>query len=363
MTSVELLICGILISLSAYMSASEIALFSLSRFQLRMLKENFRSTHRKIKNLLSDPGGLLITILVVNEVINIALTAIITEAVVRNHLPVPKILEGMPQWAFDMLLGTIITAPIILFLCEISPKVIGAKINQLVSSLTVGPLTMIYKVTVPIRFVLKHLLKLFTPQFRKKKQMGGHNEILKESEFLLMVEEGHKEGAIEESELELIQSVFELDNTAVSEITTPLSQVLSLTVDTTAKGALVAVRSQRYSRIPVLSKNRKEVVGVLYSKDLLRSKLDPQFAETPIAALMRKPFIVTSNVRLNALFRKFKQQRIHMAIVKSPTGEIVGVVTMNDILEALFEDFFSDEDSEEKNWNAMSRTPGPSSNG
>lgn len=109
MESYETLLCVFLVGISAYMSASEIALFSLSRFQLRTLKENFRPRYRKIKNLLADPGGLLITILVVNEMVNIALSAIITEAVAYSHWQVPGTFFRTPSevehsnhpWHFD----------------------------------------------------------------------------------------------------------------------------------------------------------------------------------------------------------------------------------------------------------------------
>ena len=336
------------------MAASEIALFSLSRFQLRYLKEHFRTTHRKIKRLLSDPGGLLVTILVVNEVVNIALTSLVTEVIARSQLPIPGRFSNMPRWAFEMILGTAITAPAILFLCEITPKAIGARINQLIATLNIGPLTVVYDIFGPIRYLLKQLIRIFViqenithPSKHPTEASRKQSPILRESDFLLMVEEGHKEGAIQESELELIKNVFELDNTIVADVSTPLSQVLSLTVDTTVKGALIAVRSQRYSRIPVLSTNRREVVGILYSKDLLKSKLEPQLSSTSIAALIRKPFFVSSTMHLNALFRKFKQQKIHMAIVKTPEGEISGVVTMSDVLDALFEDLFTEDDSED----------------
>src|SRR5690242_4838953 len=129
MSPLELLLCALLIFCSAYISASETALFSLTRFQLRFLKENFRSVYRKIKKLLSDPGGLLITLLMVNEILNIALSALITKAVSRGHTSVPSYLGNFPSWAFEVILGLLITAPIILFLCEITPKVIGAKAN------------------------------------------------------------------------------------------------------------------------------------------------------------------------------------------------------------------------------------------
>jgi putative hemolysin len=353
MTSLELLVCGLLITLSACMAGSEIALFSLSRFQLRTLKVNFRPVYRKIKLLLGDPGGLLITILLVNEVLNIALSALITRAVVRSQFEVPKNLSFIPHWAFETLLGILFTAPIILILCEITPKVIASRINQLVAPLSVGPLTVIYEVFKPIRFILKYLVRVVSPRWHRngiRNRSGNTNStdltILKESEFLLMVEEGHKEGAIQESELEFIRNVFELDDTAVSDVSTPLSQVLSLSYNTTVKAALVSVRNNKYSRIPVVGPNKKEVVGILYSKDLLRVKLQAESISSTVATLMRKPFFVSPTMRLNALFRKFKQQKTHMAIVKSENGDVVGVVTMSDVLDALFEDFLSDDEAE-----------------
>ncbi len=355
MTLLELLACGLLVTLSATMSASEIALFSLSRFQLRYLKENFRPVHRKIKNLLADPGGLLITILVVNEVLNIALTSMITETISKAQITIPLFASGIPTWAFETAIGTLISAPIILLICEITPKVIAARTNQLVATLTVGPLTIIYKVLSPMRYFLTHFIKLFfhtaapsrSSSLTERSSNKKNNPILKESDFLLLVEEGHKEGAIQETELELIRNVFELDDTSIAEVSTPLPKVLSLTADTTVKDALISIKSQRYSRIPIVDHQRKEVVGILYSKDLLRYKLDFQLSATPISALMRKPFFVNSGMRLNALFRIFKQQKIHMAIVKDPNGEIAGVVTMSDLLDALFEDFFSEAELNE----------------
>src|SRR5437868_6513961 len=130
MTSVEFLLFLSLIFFSASLSASEVALFSLSRFQLRSLKENFRPTYRKIKRLLGDPGGLLITILVLNEVINISLSTLIASTVSRFNLPIPFYLSRVPSWFLKTILDIAFTAPIILIFCEVTPKVIGTRINR-----------------------------------------------------------------------------------------------------------------------------------------------------------------------------------------------------------------------------------------
>lgn len=341
MTSTELLVCILLVFCSAFLAASEIALFSLTRFQLRSFKENFRPIHRKMKRLLGDPSGLLITILAVNEVLNIALSSFITEIVSRSSLSANFHIAILPDWATQTFLGVIITAPIVLLFCEVTPKVIAAKANQLVALLTVSTLTLIYDLLKPVRILLKIVIRLIRLE-RTSNSSIQPDAVLKESEFLLMLEEGHKEGAIQEKELDLIRSVFELDHTTAEEISTPLSQVLSLPIHTTVNGALSTVRNRRYSRIPIIGVNRMDVVGILYPKDLLRSKLQTESTSDSVASFMRKPFFVHPTMKLNALFRRFKQNKIHMAIVKTAQGEVIGVVTMNDILDALFENLVSE---------------------
>ncbi|MEK6578438.1 MAG: DUF21 domain-containing protein, partial [Bdellovibrionota bacterium] len=104
MTSIELLLLLSLIITSATLSSSEIALFSLSRFQQRSLKESFRGAHRKIKRLLADPGGLLVTILTVNEIVNISLSALISETISRIPKESPGLNQWIPIWVVDTVL-------------------------------------------------------------------------------------------------------------------------------------------------------------------------------------------------------------------------------------------------------------------
>jgi putative hemolysin len=342
-SSLETLICVALIGVSAFMSGSEVALFSLSRFQLRSLKERFRSQHRKIKALLGDPGGLLITILMVNETVNIALSAIIAGTISQWEITVP-FFPGLPHWAVDTVLGILITTPLVLFFGEITPKVFAARANQLVATVAATPLSAIYEGARPLRIFLRRYLA-FLSQFAGSggKDLLHSEKSLTESEFLMMVEEGHKEGAIHQTEMDLIRNVFDLDDTPVSDVMTPLAQVQSLQVSTTLKGALATMRSHRFSRIPITSQDKRQVVGVLYSKDLLKARLEPELLTLPISSIMRKPLLVPPTMRLNGLFRKFKQQKLHMAVVQGMQGDAIGVVTMADILEALFEDILEED--------------------
>lgn len=367
MTAFELLVCAALIAVAAFMSAAEIALFSLSRFQLRSLKERFRSSHRRIKRLLSDPGGLLITVLVVNEVVNITLSAVIAEVVGRGweHGGTARTLlfPNAPDWAKQMALGILITTPVVLLACEITPKAIAARSNQMVSLLSAGPLALVYDAFKPVRSLLKAVVRLVSRWSGGKSmglEQGGADEekpLLKEAEFLSMVEEGHREGTIQLAEMELIRNVFDLDDTTVADVSTPITQVHALPITTSIEGALADMRGRRYSRIPVYDGARRRVVGVLYAKDLILAKLEPEVAGASIGALMRRPFVVSPSMRLNQLFRRMKLQKTHLAVVESSPGEAVGVVTMSDVLDALFEDLFSEEEGAPKPVTSAARAP------
>lgn len=337
MTSLQLSACIFFVLVSGYISASEVALFSLSRFQLRSLKERVKPvTYRNIKRLLQDPGGLLVTLLAVSEIVNIALSTLVAQAVARAT-PQLSFLAG--HWLADFLLGILITTPILLLFCEITPKAIGTRANALVSTLNAGALALIYDALKPIRFLLTRIISTFGRQSRAPKEPA----ILREAEFMEMVEEGQKQGAIHQSEVDLIKNVFELDDSTVEDVLTPISEVTSLSTKTTYRQALTAMRTVSYSRIPVTGPDRREFVGILYTKDLLRAKLDPTLLDEPISQILRKPPVVLPSMQLNALFRKFKAQRSHMAIVKRSSGETLGIVTMSDVLESLFEDLFEDE--------------------
>lgn len=346
----------ILVAISGFLNGSEVALFSLSKVQLKMLRERFRTSHRTIKKLLADPAGLLAAILVSNEVVNISLATIIASAVSGPHEHPWMVsiatgpLSALPEWAIDVVLGALITSPILLLLCEITPKVVSARVNTLVAPLAAGPLRVLYRVMAPVRALVRgveRIVKQMMPGTRNEGPLISGSAKLREEDFINLVEEAQKEGTIQSTELGLIRNVFDLDDTPVIEITTPLSRVFMLPQTTTIQQALSFMKEstagQRYSRIPVFGKNRSEIVGLLYSKDLLLARHERMDAATPISELMWKPFIVNAATQLNSLFRRMKRQRIHLAVVANESGVPVGVATMNDVLEAILDELLIDD--------------------
>lgn len=363
METLSTLFVLILIAASGFLNGSEVAVFSLSKIQLKQMRDRFKSAQRTIRRLLGDPAGLLAAILVSSEVVNIALSTVISHAISGSHdnpwsqWLATHPLKHLPDWAVDVVLGTVVTFPILLLLCEITPKVISARVNTLVAPLVSTPLNVLYHLLGPIRFgvrLVENALKKLMPGTENEGPLVSTSSKLREEDFMSMVEEAQKEGTVQSSELGLIRNVFDLDDTPAIEIATPLSRVFMLPQTTTLQQALALMKEgtqgHRYSRIPVYGKNRADVVGVLYSKDLLVARLEKTDPNTPISELMWKPYFVNSGTYLNSLFRKLKKQRVHLAIITNEQSLPIGVVTMNDVLEALLDELIipdeEDEDSE-----------------
>ena len=373
MSTLETFVCVALILTSAFISGSEVAIFSLSRFQLRAMRDRFKPTWRLVRRLLAQPGGLLTTLLVTNELVNISLSTFIAEAVNDSwatattgeptllsrliHLKM-SFFPSIPEWLFQLLIGTLVTTPILLVLCEATPKVIAARANLIFALIAAKPLTLLHRFMIPARIILSRILRIVdwllgnrepaSEAERRNDEHGKPGTKLKEEDFLSMVEQGHAEGAIQTEELELIRKVFELDDRRVEDITTPLSQIKSLPAQMNVSDALgIMKHGTPFSRLPVFQQgNPSHIIGVLYSKDLLIARLDPGLASENVQSMMRKPFVVSPNLKLGSLFRRFKQSQTHMAVVENADGTAIGVVTMTDVLEALFEDFLDIEEDE-----------------
>lgn len=335
MTALELLACGALIGCSAFLSASEVAIFSLSRFQLRSLRDRFKPAQKRIKKLQSDAGGVLITILILNEVVNISLSTLLTGTIDRL-LPG----ESTP-WLIKTLLGVLITTPVLLMFCEVTPKTIAARANTLIAPLVATPLHALYTAMKPFRVIVLRIIGLAGG---RRDETQKDNQPLKEEEFLTMVEEGHREGAIQRNELDLIRNVFAMEDTTVRELMTPLSKVPTLGESLTVAEAIEQVRRIKAPRIPVLSRNRREVLGIVYLKDLLRARLNPALGNAPLGQLMHKPLAVSHKLPINRLFKRFRQSQTHIAVVEGPNDEPIGIVTLDQILDDLIEEMIQEKE-------------------
>ncbi len=325
MTLTSTLLCVLLISCSFVLSSSEIALFSLSRVQLKRIKDESEPLFRRIRTLIQDSMGLLITVLLFNEIVNISLATILTTRIVE-----PMNLD----WKMSALLGILITTPVMLIACELTPKVIASKANQMIISIF---LPLVYPLYLVMRPVVS-IIRFFIPAPPVKELHQLHEE-----DFIILAEEQTETGHLHETELELIKNVFEMDDTRVDQLATPIKKIITVPSSATLEQACMIILKDRiYSRIPVYDRNLDDIVGVINSKDLAELKVRPEMRNENVMTLANEPLTVASTLTIDSLFRKMKSKKIQVAFTRGSNGKIAGMITLQDILDTLIEEAFEE---------------------
>lgn len=320
--SFPILPIALLISVAAFFSASETALFSLSRFQLRQLKQKNPDKFTKVRHLLDRPAALVATVLLGNELAN----------VLTSHL-LARFYEGLRLSSLAVTVINLLTVmPIIMIFGEITPKVIGAKTNMAFSQVMLTPFWWFYRLSFPIRFVLESFVNLLTRGIRKRAPPRADQ--IKEEDIRQLLEEGKKKGAIHSVEQDIIENLFELDDDRVLELATPLRDCLMAHQDESPKSVIEKLNREFHSRIPV-RENDGSIVGILYAKDLL-NYINRDDQEMKIRDLMKEPLFVPANMKVDVLFRRLRQLKRHIAVVEDRQGQPLAVITMEDVLEQMF---------------------------
>jgi putative hemolysin len=320
-----LILCLILITFSFIFSASEIALFSLSRFQLKQIKDQSEVLFRRIRTLIQDSFGLLITVLLFNEMLNIGIASIITS----------NLIEPLKMsWKMQALLGVIVVTPITLVFCELTPKVVATRSNRLIISIFLPIVYTFYLMTKPLVW----LIKFFMPQ-----QQVNELHLLHEEDFIILAEEQAETGHLHESELELIKNVFEMDDTRVEQLATPIKKIITIDSTATIEQAVnTLLRDKIYSRVPIYENAKDNIVGVLLTKDLVEVKLNPKIKTDSVMSLAKEPLVISGTFSIDSLFRKMKAKKVQVAFVKNAQNKITGMVTLQDILDGLIEEAFEE---------------------
>ena len=168
-----------------------------------------------------------------------------------------------------------------------------------------------------------------------------------EDEIRSIVSEGEREGLLEADVRDMIEGVIELDDTDVGKVMTPRSKVNSLDVNTPWKEMCQFVVDVGRTRIPVFDQKLDEIVGILYSKDVLAEVIKPQSERRQIRDLVRRPIMVPESTLLDEMLQQFLQQHVHMAIVRDEYGAVAGVVTIEDVLEEIVGEIVDEADDDE----------------
>jgi CBS domain containing-hemolysin-like protein len=286
-----------------------------------------------------------------NELVNVSLSSVIA-ALLIPMIP-----------AYGEIVALAAGTLTILILGDITPKCIVWPRAKSFSLFSARPLLFFSRIVAPVRFLMEIMAKGIL-RLLGGGEVAGKKAAFTEREFRALVDVSGESGTLDPGERELIHNIFELTDQRAGEIMTPIADVFMVPVDIPRPELLAQFRKYRRSRIPVYRGERRDVFGILYLRDLLRPPAEGE-EEVPLSGLLKPPFVVPTSKKLPLLLREFQRLKVHLALVVDEFGEIVGIVTLEDVLEELFGEIREEHDREEKelvprpdgSWGVLGKMP------
>lgn len=342
----QLLLQIILIALNAVFACAEIAVISFNDAKLEKLAEQGDKRAVRLSKLTSQPARFLATIQVAITLAGFLGSAfaadnfsdLLTENLSGLGLPIAKSTLN----TISVIIITIILSYFTLIFGELVPKRIAMKKAESMALGISGTVSFISKLFAPIVWLLtvstNALLRLFGID------PNSEDDEVTEEEIRMMVDVGSEKGVIDEEEKEIIQNVFEFDDTTAGEIATHRTDIALLWTDETMEQWAETIHDARHSRYPVCDESVDNVVGVLNAKDYFR--LDDKSRENVMANAVKPAYFVPEGVKADILFRRMKQRKSQFAIVLDEHGGMNGIITINDLVEQLVGELDDVEDDD-----------------
>ncbi len=332
----EFLILSVLLILSAVFSGSETALVALSISRVEGLLKEGRRGARALYTLKLDPTRMLITILIGNNLVNIAASAMATVIATR----------WFGSFGPGIAVGTL-TVTILIF-GEITPKSLATRYSERIS-LFIAPLILSF---MRLSYPLVWLFSRFCNWVHRSTGIAKDPTVT-ESELISLVEHGEKEGTIEKGERELIERVFEFNDLMVKDVMTHRQQIFSLEGELTVAEAMPEIMRRSYSRIPIFEKQADDIRKVLYLRDVLATAVNGQ-SNIRLNDIARDPTYVHEEQPIDEMFATLSKRRRHLAVVVDEYGALQGIVTLEDLLEELVGEIYDETDETPKGLEALS---------
>ncbi len=317
------LILAVLLVFSGLISGSEVALFSLSKSQLK--KEDKSSYVQIIQKSLTNPNKLLATILVANSFINIAIVILFTQIgnVIFKNIT-------SPFWQF--IIEVVVATFLILLFGEILPKIYASRNNLIFSKFVIYPLVLLDFILTPISLPMQKLSNFIKNKLSFKKQNINLNQISSALD-LTSPDETTKQ------EQKILKGILSFGNTETKEVMRPRLDIHAYSNLLNYDEVLKNTVENNFSRVPVYKDDLDNIVGILYVKDLLPF-LDKK--DFDWLSILRKPLFIPENKKLDDLMQEFQEKKIHLAIVVDEFGGTSGVISLEDVIEEIVGDI-SDE--------------------
>ena len=320
-----------LLVLSALFSSSETALTTVNRIRVRTLAGQGDKRAMTLLAVLQNPEKMLSVILIGNNVVNLYASSLATTVTLS--------LFG------SKLVGVatgILTLAVLVF-GEVAPKTMASRNAEQIALRVAGPVKVLMWLFTPLVFVVNNLARLVMKLFGADRP--GKRELMTAEELRTIVQVGHEDGVIENSERKMIDNVFDFGDRNARDIMIPRIDMTCIDVEAGYDELMEVVREEKYTRIPVYKESTDTIVGILNIKDLLFRAQDKPFR---IAELMRKPLFTYEQKKTSELMVEMRKNYTNLAIVLDEYGVTAGMVTMEDILEEIVGEIRDEYDRDEE---------------
>lgn len=327
---VLLVVLAVLVVFSALFSSAETAFLSSNRIRLMNMKDDGNKKAAIVLEMLDNQSKLLSGLLVGNNIVNIGASSLATKLAMD--------LYGDAGVGIATGLMTLL----ILVFGEVAPKNLAAA-HSVNWAMTIAPLIRF------VSFVLTPIVFLMTKlsDFVIRLSKGNRDDLtITEDELKILVNVGQEEGVLDESESDMINSIFDFDDTVVKEIMVPRIDLVALNGEENINAALELIIDAGHSRIPVYEESIDNIVGILYAKDIFE-KMGQDFNVLQVKELIRPAYYIPETKKVNDLLSELRSKKVHMAIILDEYGGTSGLVTIEDLIEQIIGDIQDEFDTEE----------------
>ncbi|MEO0505573.1 MAG: gliding motility-associated protein GldE [Bacteroidota bacterium] len=333
--SLKITVFLLLLLCSALISGAEVALFGLSPTDLNDLEETNAPKGAVLNALLDKPKKLLATILITNNAINIGIVLLFSSIGDTLFSNINQTLFGFISVRF--VLEVVLATFLILMFGEILPKVYANRNQKEFSLFMVSPISVLNTLLTPLSAPMRHSTIFLQERLGRQKSNLSVDHLSQALELA-------SEGDTTKEEQKILEGIVSFGNTDTKQVMRPRIDIFALNEEMKFPEILDEIQKNGYSRIPVFSESVDNVLGVLYIKDLLPYLDRKNFAWM---SLVREPYFVPENKKLDDLLLEFQEKKIHLAVVVDEYGGTSGIVTLEDIIEEIVGDIsdeFDDED-------------------
>ncbi|MFC4696452.1 hemolysin family protein [Enterococcus aquimarinus] len=334
----QILLLVVLTLVNAFLAASEIAVVSINKNRIEQKAEDGDKKAKKILKILENPTNFLSTIQVGITLVNILSGASLADSLAARLAPYIGTSTAARSMATFIVLA-ILTYVSIVF-GELYPKRIAMNKSEEVAMFTSGVIRVLEVITKPFVWLLSastNLLSRITPM-----TFDDEDSKMTRDEMRYMLA---NEGVFEEDELEMLQGIFSLDTKVAREVMVPRTDAFMIDIHSDVKENLQRILSESYSRIPVYNEDKDKIIGILHTKTLLKAAYEVGFDNLQLLPLMQEPLFVPETVFIDDLLYELKKTQNQMAVLLDEYGGVVGLVTLEDLLEEIVGEI--DDESDE----------------